>query len=223
MVIIWGGIFAYFDITNKFAIKTVKVIGIYQYVNEADIQKTLQPFLRGKGLFAFSEFDAETALEQIPGVASASIWRVPPDKLKVIIRERSAVARRQDNLLVSSDGVAFSTTSPAGAADLPLLVGNPLYAKQMIEMLQSLVPVFAAINASVTGIGLASNGDWSIQINNQIWITLGKSDLDDRVRNFLAAYPVILKTAAPGAQLTAVDLRYAHGFTASWSTQTAGS
>lgn len=220
LIIIWGVIFAYFDVTNKFAIKTVKVLGIYQYVNEKDIQTTLQPFLVGKGLFAFSELQAEKALEQIPGVASASIWRVPPDKIKVIIRERSAVARRQDNLLISSDGVAFPTTSPAGAADLPLLVGNPLYAKQMIEMLQSLPPVFATINATVTGIGLAPNGDWSVQLNNQIWITLGKNDLQDRVRNFLAAYPIMLKSAMPGATLTAVDLRYAHGFTASWSAPT---
>ena len=217
LLIAWAGIFAYFDSTNKFAIKTVKVIGIYQYVNEADIQSTLQPFLIGKGLFAFSEFQAEKALEQIPGVATASIWRVPPGKIKVIMRERSAVARRSDAILVSSDGVSFPTTSTTNAANLPLLIGDPLYSKQMIEMLQSLPPVFAPIGATVTGLGLASNGDWRVQLNNQFWITLGKSDLTDRVRNFLAAYPIMMKAAAPGATLNAVDLRYAHGFTASWT------
>ncbi len=216
--LVWGGLFAYFDYTNQFPIKSVKVIGLYQFVNETQIEHSLNPFLRGKGLFSFSETDATAALAEIPGVASVSIWRIPPSKLKVIIRERSAVARFGDNQLFSSDGVPFNTSNPTAAvAQLPLLKGNPAYAKQMLEMLQSVQPIFASINTSVSGLGLADNGDWSIQINNQTWIMLGKNDLPDRVQNFIMAYPALIKAAPPGASLSYVDLRYAHGFSAGWA------
>ncbi len=214
----WMGVYVYFAHTNQFPIKTVKVLGEYQYVSQTDIEAVLAPFVANKGLFTFSELDAEHALEKIPGVASASIWRVPPSKIKVIIRERSATARFMDGRLLSTDGVLFTTTNPSGAANLPLLNGNPHYTKEMLTMLQSLQPIFATINANVTGLGLASNGDWSVQLNNQTWIMLGKNDLQDRVLNFLTAYPVLIKTAQNNASLTYVDLRYSHGFSAAWST-----
>ncbi len=217
IAIAWMGVYVYFGKTNQFPITHVKVIGEYQYVKEADIVGTLQPYLIGKGLFAFSELQAESALERIPGVASASIWRIPPSKLKVIIRERSAIALFTNGNLLSNDGVLFTTTNPAGASNLPLLNGPPQYAKDMLEMLQSLEPIFSTINATVTGLGLSENGDWSVQINNQTWIMLGKNDLEDRVLNFLTAYPILMQTAQNGAILAYVDLRYSHGFSASWS------
>lgn len=212
----WISVFIYFDYTNQLPIKTVKVLGVYQYVKEEDIANTLTPFISGKGLFAFSEWQAEKALEQLPGVADATIWRVPPYKIKVIIRERSAMARFGNGSLLSSDGVIFQTTNPAGADNLPILNGDPIYVKDMLKMLSSLKPIFATINANVTGLGIAENGDWSVQLNQQTWIMLGKTDLQNRVLNFLTAYPVLMSTALPGATLNYVDLRYTRGFTASW-------
>jgi len=212
-----AGLYFYFSHTNQFPIKTVKVVGEYQYVKEADIVTTLKPFILDKGLFAFSEWKAEAALEKIPGVADASIWRIPPDKIKVVIRERSAVARFTDGALLSSKGVVFTTSNTKGAGDLPLLNGNHKYGKDMLTMLESLEPIFNTINAKVTGLGLSENGDWSVQLDNQTWIMLGKSDLTDRVQDFLTAYPVLMKSATTGATLSYVDLRYSHGFAASWT------
>lgn len=215
--IVWGCTFFYFVHTNKFPIETVKVIGKYQYVQETDIQNTLMPFVNGKGLFAFSEWEAEAALEKLPGVASISIWRVPPAKIKVIIRERSAIARFNNGSLLSQNGVIFQTTNPAGANNLPLLNGDAQYAKEMLEMLESLEPVFATMNAPVTGLGLAQNGDWSVQINNQFWVMLGKNDLQNRVTDFINAYPILMQSNTNNATLTYVDLRYNHGFSAIWT------
>lgn len=217
----WAGTFFYFSYTNKFPIKTVKVIGKYQYVKEADIQNILLPYINGKGLFAFSELEAEKALEQVPGVASASIWRVPPAKIKVIVRERSAIARFPDGSLLSQSGVVFQTNNPTGANTLPLLNGDHLYAKQMLKMLESLEPVFETINAQVTGLGIAQNGDWSVQLNNQFWIMMGKNDLQTRVADLINIYPTLLQSNTNGATLTYVDLRYNHGFSAIWTGGTA--
>ena len=82
----YGTLFTYFDHTNQFPIKNIKIIGTYDYVNTEDIQKTLTPFVLTKGLFAFDEMKAEAALKQLPGIQDVSIWRIPPDKIRVILR-----------------------------------------------------------------------------------------------------------------------------------------
>ncbi len=216
LLIIYGCFFAYFAYTNSLPIQQVKVIGTYQYVNEEAIQKTVNPFLLGKGLFSFPEWQTEKALEQLPGVADASIWRIYPDTIRIILREKSAAARFPDGELLATDGSTFKIDNLAGAQNLPLLSGQVQYAKQMLAMYDSVSPIFATLNLNVTGLGLAENGDWSVQVNDQTWIVLGKSDLQNRVINFLTDYPVLMKSAPEGQTLANVDLRYTHGFTASW-------
>lgn len=216
----WGIIFSYFAYTNRFPIEVVTVQGAYQYVETSDIQSTLEPFIVGKGLYAFNERSAERALEKLPGVKKATIWRFPPARIQVEIREFAALARLENGNLVANDGSIFQTSNTPSSANLPVLKGNPRYTKQMIEMLQSLEPIFQTIDTKVTGLGLADNGDWSVQLDNQTWIMLGKNDLQNRVINFLNAYPTLLQTAAAGASLNYVDLRYMNGFTVIWNTVT---
>lgn len=220
----WSGLFFYFSYTNQFPIKKVSVFGVYQYVEEQDVETALKPYITGKGMFAFSERQAERTLKQLPGVADVTIWRIFPAQIKVVIQEHNAIARFGNGSLLASDGSIFITNNqPDGMKNLPLLQGSPRYAKDMLEMLESLKPVFANMNENVTGLGLAENGDWSVQINNQTWIMLGKNDLQNRLLNFLNAYPVLMKTAAPGATLSYVDLRYNRGFAAAWTGGASGS
>ncbi|MCX7123471.1 MAG: FtsQ-type POTRA domain-containing protein [Gammaproteobacteria bacterium] len=216
LLIAYTMLFFYLDYNNALPIKQVKVIGTYQYVNEQAIQKTVNPFLAGKGLFSFSEFQAENALKSLPGVESASLWRIYPGTVRIILREKSAAARLPSGALLASDGSTFVINNLAGAQNLPLLNGNVQYAKQMLEFSNSITPVFAEENLTVTGLSLAENGGWSVQINHQFWITLGKDHLQDRVVDFLTDYPVLIANTPAGQQLSTVDLRYTHGFTASW-------
>ena len=216
LIIMYGALFAYLDYSNALPITQVKVIGTYQYVTEQDIQKTANPFLTGKGLFSFSEWQTEKALEALPGVKSASVWRTYPGTVRIILREKSAAARLPSGELLATDDTTFVINNLAGAQNLPLLNGDVQYTKQMLEMYDSVAPIFAEDDLTVTGLGLAENGDWSIQLDQQFWVILGKRHLQDRVVDFLTDYPALKATAAPGQQLSKVDLRYKHGFTASW-------
>lgn len=214
--VVYTGFFVYFASTNAFPIKNVKVMGTYEYVKPEDIQTALMPFLKNKGICAFSEWQAEKALEAMPGVADASIWRIYPDKIRVVLREKSAIARLSNGQLLAADGSFFDVTNPAGAANLPILQGETRYVKPMLAMLESLIPVFAYDHLSVTGLGLAENGDWSVQLNDQTWVMMGKQDLQNRAVDFLTIYPLLMKTA-PANQIPAyIDLRYVHGLTVSW-------
>ncbi len=214
--IVYTGFFVYFASTNAFPIKNVKVMGTYAYVKPSDIQTALTPFLQDKGIAAFSEWKAEKALEAMPGVADASIWRIYPDKIRVVLREKSAIARLSNGQLLAEDGTFFDVTNPAGAANLPILKGETQYIKPMLAMLESLMPVFAYDSLKVTGLGLAENGDWSVQLNDQTWVMMGKEDLENRAIDFLTIYPLLIKTV-PANQIPAyIDLRYVHGLTVSW-------
>lgn len=206
-------IWSYLSEPGKYPINKVEVMGTYQYVKSGDIQVALVPYVQ-KGLFGMPELQAEHALEQIPGVADASIWRVYPDKIRVVVREKAAIAVL-NNQLLAADGTMFppGNTIPA---DLPVLQGDPTYVKQMLAMLEGLTPVFNAANLTVTGFGLLPNGDWQVEVDHQTWITLGKDDLADRVANFLNAYPTLIKNAPAGQVPSNIDLRYSHGFTVVW-------
>lgn len=209
-------LFIYFDYTNQLPIKSIKIIGSYEYVKEESIQKTLTPFILKKGLFAFEELQAEKALEKLPGVQSASIWRLPPDKIRVIIREKSAIARLVNGALLAADGSYFEVAHPQGTENLPVIAGNPRYIKQMLAMMQSLQPIFNYDGLTISGMGLSENGDWSVQINHEAWLILGKKDLPQRVANFLMVYPVLIKNAPPGETPLKIDLRYPNGMAVSW-------
>lgn len=214
--VVYTGFFVYFASTNAFPIKSVKVMGTYAYVKPEDIQTALTPFLQGKGIAAFSEWKAEKALEAMPGVADASIWRIYPDKIRVVLREKSAIARLSNGQLLAEDGTFFDVTNPTGAANLPILKGETQYIQPMLSMLESLIPVFAYDNLKVTGLELAENGDWGVQLNNQTWVMMGKEDLENRVIDFLTIYPLLMKTAPTNQVPAYIDLRYVHGLTVSW-------
>lgn len=206
-------IWNYLSIPGKYPIEKVEVMGTYQYVRSGDIQVALIPYVQ-KGLFGMPELAAERALKQIPGVEDASIWRIYPDKIRVVVREKAAIAVL-NNQLLAVDGDMFPPTNNI-PANLPVLQGDPRYVKQMLAMLESLTPVFNEQNLTVSGFGLLPNGDWQVEINHQTWIVLGKDDLADRVANFLNTYPTLIKNAPPGQVPTNIDLRYPHGFTVVW-------
>lgn len=208
-------IWNYLSIPGKYPIEKVEVMGTYQYVKSGDIQVALIPYVQ-KGLFGMPELEAERAIEQIPGVEDASIWRVYPNKIRVVVREKTAIAEL-NNQLLAADGSMFPPNDDTTAlSDVPTLQGDPNYVKPMLAMLESLTPVFNELNLNVTGFGLLPNGDWQVEINHQTWIVLGKSDLVNRVANFLNTYPILMKNAPQGQVPTNIDLRYPHGFTVVW-------
>lgn len=204
----------YLSEPGKYPIHQVEVMGTYQNVKASDIQQALVPYVK-QGLFGMSEVQAEAALKQIPGVEDASIWRIYPDEIRVVVREKAAIAVL-NNQLLAADGRMFPAGNPAEMQELPALQGNPLYVKQMLAMLESITPVFNAVKLNVTGFGLLSNGDWQVEINHETWITLGKNDLVNRVSNFLNIYPTLMANAPAGQIPVTIDLRYPHGFTVVW-------
>lgn len=206
----------YLSEPGKYPIKQVEVMGTYQNVKASDIQTALTPYIQN-GLFGMSEVNAEAALEQIPGVEDASIWRIYPDEVRVIVREKAAIAVL-NNLLLSADGCMFPAGNPEEMQNLPQLRGDPQYVKQMLAMLESITPVFNEAKLNVTGFGLLSNGDWQVEVNHQTWITLGKNDLVNRVTNFLNIYPTLMANAPSGQIPVDIDLRYPHGFAVVWGT-----
>jgi cell division protein FtsQ len=207
-------IWNYLSMPGRYPIEKVEVMGTYQYVKSGDIQVALLPYVQ-KGLFGMPELEAERALEQIPGVQDASIWRVYPNKIRVVVREKAAIAIL-NNQLLAADGSMFPTNSNVPVTDLPILQGDPRFVKQMLVMLESLTPVFNETDLAVTGFGLLPNGDWQVEVNHQTWITLGKADLANRVANFLNIYPTLMKSAPAGQVPASIDLRYPHGLTVVW-------
>ena len=202
----------YLSVPGKYPIKKVEVMGTYQYVRQVDIEHALAPFVE-KGLFGMPELQAERAVRAIPGVEDASIWRIYPDKIRVIVREKTAIALL-NNQLLAADGTIFQQ-GDAPTPNIPSIEGNASYLKVMLKMLESISPVFAEANLKVTGLGLLENGDWRVQVNGMTWITLGKDDLVNRVSNFLNIYPTLIQSS--GGQIPMrVDLRYPHGFTVVW-------
>lgn len=209
--------FAYAASTNQFPIQTVKVMGSYQYAKDEDIQKTLLPFVTNTGLYAFDELNAEKALEALPGIQYASIWRMPPHQVRVILREKPAIARLTDGTLLAQDSSRFTVPAEADTTNLPVIVGDPRYLKSMLLMIESLKPVFDYDALTVSGLGLGTNGDWSVQLNHQFWLIMGKDQLPERVANFLNVYPILLQNAPnPGQTPLRIDLRYTGGMAVLW-------
>lgn len=108
----------------------------------------------GRSIFAISLEERRQALEEIPWVATARVLRIWPNRLRVVIDERTPIAflrQGKDLMLVDAAGVVLER--PAGATfTFPVLTGFPpgLTREQRQERLQIYLEFLRDLDAGAT-------------------------------------------------------------------------
>ena len=173
--------------------------------------------IRGS-LFRTDLAEVKASIETVEWVRNADVRRRFPGALAVTLEEHVAAARWRDAnsdtdadepTLVNTYGEVFSAELSAESGDdLPLFVGAPAMAREVLIKYVELKTKLATIQRVPVEVKLSPRGAWSVKLDNEATLELGRSDADVRLSRFLAAYPQVAELQAPAVH---VDLRYPAG------------
>lgn len=146
------------------------------------------------------------AARAVPWVRDASVRRIWPDGVVITFEAFDAVARWNDDRLVSARGEVFAAET---RETLPRLRGPENSALAMVQQLPPLEAALQPLGAPIRELRLSARGAWQAVLANGLLIDLGRGDVLPRAQRFAAAWP---KVAAQPVEALHADLRYPNGF-----------
>jgi len=203
-----------------FNLQKVQLEGDLQRNNVATVRANIVPRMHG-GFFNVNLNRSREVFESVPWVRKAVVRRVWPHELRVVLEEHRPAAYwhhedREDQLVNSYGEVFDANLGDVEDEHLPTLEAplNPTAgeAKTMLDMLQRLKPVLAPLG-EVDTLKLTERGSWSVELDNDATIELGRGGLEEvlaRADRFVRTLPE-LKRQYP-APLAHADLRYPEGY-----------
>tara|TARA_R100001377_G_scaffold85184_2_gene70682 strand:- start:287 stop:1117 length:831 start_codon:yes stop_codon:yes gene_type:complete len=189
-------------------IRVVQMANPLQRANESSVRAALAAHLDG-GFFALDVQAIKDQLEANPWVEKAVITRIWPDTLSVAITEEIAIARWGDTRLLNQYGESFAPELKEDDLTLPLLNGPEGMERKVMEQYQVFSQLLSETGLRVREIALSERGSWTLRMDNDLLVSIGRSNVMDRVQRFVKFYQRHL--SAQVASVAAIDLRYNNG------------
>lgn len=200
-----------------FAIRVIRVEGDVTRNSVATIRANAAPKLTG-GFFTTKLAADKAAFEAVPWVRKAEVRREWPGKLVVRLEEHRAVAlwgfEDADDKLVNSFGEVFEANLGDVEDDkLPTLSGPPGTSALMLQLLQSLQPVFAKLDTQIDTLRLTGRGSWRVELDSGAEVALGRGTHDELVASVERFVGTVLPMQAKYQRpLEYADLRHHDGY-----------
>jgi len=149
--------------------------------------------------------DARARLKAIPWIADATVKKLFPDHLQIIVTERDAFALWQLDgkvSVISADGTVVGPLTDGRFANLPLVVGAgaATRAREFLALLDTRPSIRAQVRASV----LVAERRWNLRLKNGIDVRLPETGLPTAL-DLLAVLERDKQLLS--RDITAVDLR----------------
>lgn len=201
---------------EAFPIRSVRVGGHLEHVRPESIEAALAPFVK-EGFLGVDVDAAARAASDLPWVARASVRRVWPDRLRVAVIEREAVARwgRPDGpaRLLAVDGTVFDSPGSGGAQRLPRLSGPRGEAPLILRAYHRAVRSVDGVGGGVAELALSDRGVWTLVCRNGMRIVFGEDQIG-RLGQLARLFQPLLGNRA--TRVASIDLRYPNGFAVRW-------
>ena len=189
-------------------IRIVQMANPLQRANEGSVRAALAAHLDG-GFFALDVQAIKEQLEANPWVEKAVITRIWPDTLSVAITEEIPIARWGDTRLLNQYGESFEPELKEDDLTLPLLNGPEGMERKVMEQYQLFSQMLSDTGLRVREIELSERGSWILRMDNDLLVSIGRSNVMERVQRFVKFYERHLY--AQVESVAAIDLRYNNG------------
>ncbi|WFF43318.1 FtsQ-type POTRA domain-containing protein [Salinicola endophyticus] len=200
-------------------IARVSISGDLEYVSASYLQQQLAPLIRGHTWLSIDLPALRDQARKIQWLREVKVTREWPNALRFELYEQDPVARWNDDALLNSRGQPFL---PGPIEDfgrrLPDLGGPEGSGREVLAYYDSLRRTLSDLGLEVTQLRLEARGAWRFQVNDNVWVILGRSDLDTRLARFIAAWQRQL--GAQASQIRYIDLRYPNGVAVAWHGET---
>lgn len=199
--------------STQWPISVVRIDGAMAHTDPAAVERVVTGHTDGAGFFRLELGALRADLEALPWLRTASLRRVWPDALQVVVYEHVAAARWNGAALVSERGTVFRPASLPGL-ELPELSGPEGHGAGMLQRLRALDRRLGPLGLAVRGLHQDARRAWRVELDNGVALRLGRGEIDRRLDRFVAVWPSVLERKA--GHIDAVDLRYPNGFAVAW-------
>ncbi|HPU79483.1 cell division protein FtsQ/DivIB [Accumulibacter sp.] len=197
-----------------FPLHEVQVTHALQEVRQSDMEQSLSDVLRGN----FFTVDIEAlrrAVEQLPWVRRAEVWRKWPSRIEVRIEEHRAAAHWGDGSeqLVNTYGELFSAALSQDQ-QLPRLSGPVGSSSEVLRRYEEFAQILKPTGRLPAQMALSPRLAWLLKLEDGMLVELGreqaKAPIRMRLQRFVDYYPTLSNTRQ--GRPMAVDMRYPNGF-----------
>jgi cell division protein FtsQ len=194
----------------SFPLAHVDVEATYQHISRTHLRQAVSASIHG-GFFSFDASTLKSQLErQLPWLQSVSVRRVWPNRLRLNVTERKAIAVWDDDSLVTPEGHLFSPPKSEFPANLPQLFGPPDAFSQVFKEYFSMRDLLSTVSLHIARLEMTERGAWHLELADGVRVLVGRQDVLSRLTRFVRAYDRI--AANHVAKIEKVDLRYPNGF-----------
>lgn len=184
-----------------------------EHVSAAELRHALAGKVHGN-FFTLDVAQVQRALQALPWIESVAVRRVWPDRLRVEVTERAALAYWMPGGLVSTLGVRYVPDAKTYPADLPILGGPAKSEGVVAAAYNNMNQIFTPLGLRVGALTLDERRAWTVRLDNNLELVLGRGAYEDKLRRFVRHYH---RTLAPQLEsVQRVDLRYPNGFAVQW-------
>ncbi|MGH1461368.1 MAG: cell division protein FtsQ/DivIB [Neptuniibacter sp.] len=160
----------------------------------------------------------QTLVKEQPWVRGAAVTRDWPNNIKVIVEEEVPVARWGERGLLNHQGDIFWPELKEQYRSLPRLSGPAPDTERVMSQFHDLNQMFRSSGLSILSLDLEARGAWSLKLNNQIRVIIGRENINERLERFLEVYQQRLRERS--AEIEQIDIRYTHGVAVKWRDKT---
>ncbi|WP_421206889.1 cell division protein FtsQ/DivIB [Aeromonas enteropelogenes] len=217
LLVIWGCYRTALDVkgwltdANRLPMSELLLQGQHQYLQTEELRQAVLDGAESRNFFELDVNELQGRLDALPWVASVSVRKKWPNKIKVYLTEENVAARWNGNRFVNTQGKVFSAPDRVKVA-LMQLSGPDGQAARVLKESRQYESQLAAKGYKLLGVNLTPRHAWELTLDGNIKLFLGRNDIALRLQRFIDAFPVI----EPRSQVAYVDLRYDTGMAVGW-------
>jgi cell division protein FtsQ len=197
---------------NIMPIEKIRITGNFRYLETQKIEKHLQDYL-GDGFFSVDIKSIQHQISQQPWIKKVSVRRVWPDLIAVHLLEKEAFARWDETHLLDRDAIIFTAESKK-FQQLPLINGYSGNSRQLLQRFVELRQQFSNQKIELSGLIEDSKGALRLLLNNQLSVSLGSENNDQKIQHLLMVYQQQIQQRSQ--HIKHIDFRYSNGFAIAW-------
>jgi cell division protein FtsQ len=193
-------------------IRSIQLQGNFANLEQGEVEAALEKYI-GQGFFSLDIHQLQESIKASPWTEAVSVRRIWPDRLRVVIYERTPVARWDDEHLLSDRAKIYQADS-SDFAHLPLVHAVNHQPDWVLREFYRLSARFESVDERLVALRVDSRGAFNAELINGLQIKLGRDGIDYKVDRLVSIYRQQILPRRE--QIERLDLRYSNGFAVAW-------
>ncbi|MBZ9557150.1 MULTISPECIES: cell division protein FtsQ/DivIB [Modicisalibacter] len=195
-------------------VERVSIRGDLEHVSADYLRGKLAPLVSGQTWLSVNLDTLRDRARNIEWLDEVRVSRHWPNALTFELFEQQPVARWNDTALLNPRGEPFQRDGVAVDETLPDLAGPAGSGAEVLGWYDRLQNQLKSLGLQVTQLRLEDRGAWRFQVNDGLWVMLGRNAREERLARFIAAWRRQLGSQA--SRIRYIDLRYPNGVAVAW-------